>query len=301
MRGTEFAELDAFVAVAERLNFARAATALGLAPSTLSQTIRALEDRLGVRLLNRTTRSVSLTEAGERLLARIRPAFADLNSAVAAVNDFRQKPAGTLRLSVSTIPAHMILAPLLKKFMAAYPAITLDVTVDDASGDIVGGSFDAGIRYGKRIAQNMLLVKASPQSRIVAVASPDYLARHGAPETPHDLQDHDCIRFRLGTGQLLPWEFGKGKRKMEVAVRGPLIVNNPDLIVAAARDGVGIGYMVEAYVAEDIRKGRLIPMLTDWSPLYRSYYLYYASRHHLSAPLRVFIAFLKAQSGGEAS
>ncbi len=296
MRGTEFAALNAFVAVAERRNFARAAAALGLAPSTLSQTVRALEDRLGVRLLNRTTRSVSLTEAGEQLLARVRPAFGELASAVEAVNDFSRKPMGTLRLSVSTIPAHLILAPLLKKFMAAYPAITIDVTVDDASGDLVGGRFDAGIRYGRRIAKDMQLVRVSPQSRILALAAPDYLARRGAPQTPQDLQHHDCIRFRLGDGQLLPWEFGRGKKKMEVAVKGPLIVNNADLVLEAARDGAGIGYMVEAYAADDIRAGRLVPLLTDWPPAWRSYYLYYASRHQLPLPLKVFIAFLKTMN-----
>lgn len=292
MRGTEFAELSAFVAVAERGNFARAATYLRIVPSTLSQTIRSLEERLGVRLLHRTTRSVSLTEAGERLFDRIRPAFEELHGAVESISDFRDTPMGTLRLSVSTVPAQMILAPLLKDFLAAYPAIQLDITIDNANSDIVSGRFDAGIRYGKRIAQDMFLVRASPESRIITVASPDYLATHPRPKTPQDLQQHACIIFCLGTQQQLVWEFEKNRKKIEVTVNGPLIVNDVDLMVKAARDGVGIGYVVEAYVAADIRQEKLIPMLTDWSPAYHGYYLYYTSRRQLSAPLKVFIEFL---------
>src|ERR1035437_2543192 len=171
MRGTQFAELSAFVAGAERGSFAKAAAYLGIAPSTLSQTIRSLEERLDVRLLHRTTRSVSLTEAGARLLERIRPAFEELSGVVESISDFRDTPLGTLRLSVSSIPAQMILAPLMKDFLVAYPAIHLDITVDNTASDIVSGRFDAGIRYGRRIAKDMLLVKASPESRIIAVAS----------------------------------------------------------------------------------------------------------------------------------
>jgi DNA-binding transcriptional LysR family regulator len=293
MRGTEFAELSAFVAVAERKNFAKACAYLGIAPSTLSQTIRSLEDRLGVRLLHRTTRSVSITEAGERLLTRIRPAFDELDAAVDSIGYFRNTPTGTLRLSVSTIPAQMILAPLLKDFLAAYPAINMDITVDNTSSDIVSGRFDAGIRYGRRIEQDMLLIKASHESRIIAVASPEYLAAHPVPKTPEDLQQHACVRFRLNTQAMLPWEFEKNKKKIEVAVNGPLIVNDADLMLKAARDGIGVGYMVEAYAAADIREGRLIPMLVDWSPAHHSYYLYYASRRQLPVPLKVFIEFLR--------
>ena len=293
MRGTEFAELSAFVAVAERKNFAKAAAYLGIVPSTLSQTIRSLEERLGVRLLYRTTRSVSITEAGERLLTRIRPAFEELNGAVESIGYFRNTPTGTLRLSVSTVPARMILAPLLKDFLVAYPAINLDITVDNTTSDIVSGRFDAGIRYGRRIEQDMLLIKVSPQSRIIAVASPDYLAAHPLPKTPEDLHHHACIRFRLDAQQLVPWEFEKNKKKIEIAVNGPLIVNDVDLMVKAARDGIGIGYMMEAYMAEDIKAGRLIPMLADWSPAYHSYYLYYVSRRQLPVPLKVFIEFLR--------
>ena len=293
MRGAEFVELKAFMAVVEHGNFARAAATLGMAPSTLSQTIRALEARLGVRLLHRTTRSLSLTEAGERLLARIRPAFDALGAAVESINDFRDTPMGTLRLSVSTIPAQLILAPLLKEFLALYPAIHLDVTVDNTSSELAMGRFDAGLRYGRRIAQNMLLVRASAPSRIIAVASPEYLRRHPQPKTPQELQHHACIRYRLANQQVVPWEFERHQKKMEIAVDGPLVVNDVDLMVKATLAGVGIGYVVEAYIAEELGQGRLKAMLTDWSPPYHSYYLYYASRHQLSAPLRAFIQFLR--------
>lgn len=293
MRGAEFAELQAFMEIVEHGNFSRAATFLGLAPSTLSQTIRALEERLKVRLLQRTTRSVSLTEAGSHLLERIRPAFKTLNEAMESISDFRDAPMGALRLSVSSIPAQMILAPLLKDFLALYPAIHLDIDVDNANIDIVKGRYDAGIRYGRVIAQDMVMVQASAPSRIIAVAAPEYLARHVMPKTPQELQNHDCIRFRIGNQQLLTWGFEKNKKKIEIAVSGSLIVNNVDLMVKATRDGIGIGYMAEAYLKREIANGELVPMLTDWSPTYDSWYLYYASRQHLSAPLKAFIVFLR--------
>lgn len=294
MRGTQFAELSAFVAVAEHGNFSRAAVALGIVPSTLSQTIRALEERLGVRLLHRTTRSVSLTEAGERMLERVRPAFEELNRAVEAINDFRDTPMGMLRLSVSSIPAHMILAPLMKKFLKAYPAIRLEITVDDTTSDIVKGRFDAGIRYGRRIEKNMHLIRASRESRLIAVAAPEYLARHPTPKTPEDLHGHTCILFRRDNQEIITWEFEKGRKKTEISVNGPLIVNDVDLMVRAARDGIGIGYMVESYLEEYIRQGKLVPLLLDWSPAHHSYYLYYTSRRQLSVPLKAFIVFLRA-------
>lgn len=295
MRGSEFSELRAFMEVVEQGNFSRAAIYLGLAPSTLSQTIRSLESRLGVRLLQRTTRSVSVTEAGEHLLARIRPVFEELNLAVESINDFRDTPAGTLRLSVSSIPAQMILAPILKNFLLAYPAISLEIDVDNSHIDIVKGRFDAGIRYGRVIANDMVMVKASAPSRMIAVASPAYIEIHGTPQTPQDLQAHACIRFRRGNQQLLAWEFEKQKKKIEIAVSGQLIVSDVDLMVKATRDGVGIGYMAETYMKDDIDQGVLVPLLTDWSTAYDSWYLYYASRQHLSAPLKAFIQFLRVQ------
>lgn len=292
MRGTEFAELTAFMAVAEHKNFARAATALEIAPSTLSQIIRTLESRLGVRLLHRTTRHVSLTEVGESFLLKIRPAFDDLYAATESINDFRDTPMGILKLSVSSIPAQMILAPLLKAFLYTYPAIQLEIKVDNINTDIVEGQFDAGIRYGQQIAQDMQLVKASQPSRIIAVASPAYLSSHPIINTPYDLQTHACIRFRMANQQLLAWRFEQDGHEVEILVNGPLIVNDVDLLIKAIRDGIGIGYMVESYIADEIRQKILIPLLEQWSPTDHGWYLYYAGRRHVSAPLKAFIAFL---------
>src|SRR3569833_510850 len=184
MNRTQFAELNAFLAVAERTNFARAAAHLGIAASTIRQTIRTLEERLGMRLLNRTTRSVSLTDAGERLLQRVRPAIGELGAAVEDLNELRDTPSGTLRLNVSSVAAQIVLAPIIKEFLAAYPAISLDITVDDSDGDIVSGRFDAGIRVGRRVARDMQMVRLTEPSRAIAVASPGYLRSNPAPKTP---------------------------------------------------------------------------------------------------------------------
>jgi DNA-binding transcriptional LysR family regulator len=292
MHGSEFAELRAFVAVAERNSFARAAAALGLGTSTISETVRSLEARLGVRLLNRTTRKVSLTDAGERLLTRVRPAIVELDAAIGDLNQFRGTPAGTLRLNVSGIAVQTVLAPALQDFLTAYPAIALDITVDDDESDIVGGRFDAGIRIGHRVARDMQMLRVSAPSRVIAIAAPGYLARRPAPGIPADLQRHDCICLR-NNNRLIDWEFEKGKQKVEVSVSGPLIVNNMELMVRAALDGIGIGYTVDTYVTDHIAAGRLVVLLKDWSPARHSYYLYYSGRGQLPAPLDALIAFFR--------
>lgn len=292
MRGAEFAELRTFVAVAERNSFGRAAGDLGLTPSTVSQTVKSLEARLGTRLFNRTTRNVSLTGAGERLLARVRPAVMELDAAVGDLAQFHDTPSGTLRLNVSSIAAEIILAPAMQAFLSTYPAITLDVTVDDNQIDFSGGHFDASIRVGRRVARDIRMVRVSEPSRLIAVSSPDYLARHSAPHVPADLHGHDCIRLR-SSNQFLAWEFERGKNKLEISVNGPLIVNSMDLLVRAALDGVGIGYTIKSYVSDHIAAGRLVPLLQDWSPAHHSYYLYYSGRGQLPVPLQTFIAFFK--------
>jgi DNA-binding transcriptional LysR family regulator len=294
MNRAQFAELNAFVAVAERTNFARAAAHLGITASTISQTIRALEDRLGMRLLNRTTRSVSLTDAGEKLLDRIRPAITELGAAVEDLNEFRDNPRGTLRLNVSSVAAEIVLAPVIKDFLAAYPAISLDITLDDTNADIVSGRFDAGIRVGRLVARDMQVVRVSEPTRIIAIASPEYLLHHPAPKTPPDLQQHNCINFRKSL-HCVPWEFAKGKSKFEMSVSGSLTVNSMDLVLRAVLAGVGIGYTIESYVAAHIAAGRLVPLLPDWSPGHHSYYLYYTGRRQLPVPLKVFAAFLRQQ------
>lgn len=297
MRGTAYAELECFVAVARHNAFAKAARSLRLAPSSLSAAITGLEGRLGVRLFNRTTRSVSLTDAGERLLARIRPAMEQLSSALEAVEELRDKPAGRLRLSVSTIPANMMLAPLLARFLSTYPAIELDVVVSDATGeDIVKGRFDAGIRYGRWIAQDMTVAQVFPNSRIITVAAPAYLARHPAPAVPQDLHAHACIRYRRSVDEISPWFFRKGRKEIEIAVRGPLIVNSVDLAVRAVLDGLGIGYTVDAYVRPHLDSGALVTVLEDWAPPWAGYFLYYSRGQPVPAPLRAFAEFLRAHS-----
>jgi len=297
MHGTEFTELNAFVAVAERSNFARAAAHLGVVPSTVSQTIRTLEERLGVRLLNRTTRSVSLTDAGERLLARIRPAIMELGAAVEDLNEFRNIPTGTLRLSVSSVAAQIVLAPMIKDFLAAYPAISLDITADDSHSDIAGGRFDAGIRVGRFVAKDMQIVRLTEPTRSIAIATPDYLRRSPPLRTPQDLQNHNCIRLR-SYGQIAAWNFARGKTVLHLSVNGSLVVNSMSLVLGAVLDGVGVGYTIESHVASEIASGRLVPLLTDWSPEHHSYYLYYSGRRQLPVPLKTFIAFLRQRRPG---
>jgi DNA-binding transcriptional LysR family regulator len=300
MRGSEFAELAAFVAIAEHGSFVKAAASLGVSTSTLSQSMRALEERLGVRLLNRTTRSVAPTEAGERLLARIRPALGEIGEAVEEVNAYRDRPAGTLRLSVASLAVRMLIAPVIARFLTEYPAITVDLTVEDSIIDIVRGRFDAGIRSGQWIERDMIALRISPETRLLAVAAPAYLARHPPPAAPHELQGHACIRFRWG--DTLPrWPFEKGDEKIEVAVDGPLITTDVDLVVRAALDGLGICYMVESYVASDLAAGRLVPLLEDWAPRYAGYHIFYPSRRQMPATLTALVEFLRRLGGSQAA
>lgn len=294
MRGSEFAELAGFVAIAEHGSFVKAAAALGISTSTLSQSLRSLEERLGVRLLNRTTRSVAPTEAGERMLARIGPALAELGSAVEEVNAYRDRPAGTLRLSVASLAVRMLIAPVIVRFLAEFPEITVDLTADDGIGaiDIVRGHFDAGIRAGQWIERDMIALRISPETRLLAMASPAYLARRPSPAAPHDLAGHDCIRFRWGDA-VPRWQFEKAGEKIEVAVEGPLITTDIDLAVRAALDGLGLCYMVESYVASDLAAGRLVPLLEDWALRHAGYHIFYPSRRQMPASLTAFIDFLR--------
>ena len=301
MQGSEFAELNAFVAVAEARSFARGARKLGLAPSTVSQTIRMLEERLGVRLLNRTTRSVTVSDAGERLLQRLRPAIMELRAAVEDLSAYRDTPTGTLRLTVSSVAARVVLAPLMKAFLEAFPAITLDITLDDDMTVPLGGNADAGIRVGRLVAKNMQAVQVSEPAKLIVVAAPAYLARHGIPKTPRDLERHNCIRLRNEAGHVA-WGFAKGRHRIEMLVQGPLVVNTMSLLIQAVHQGIGLGYTLESYVREDLAAGRLVGMLGDWAPQPQTYYLYYPHRSRLPVPLAVFVRFLEsARSAGTVS
>ena len=298
MRGTEFAELSAFSAVAEQKSFAKAATQLGIAPSTLSQTIRALEERLGVRLLNRTTRSVATTEAGDRLLAQLRPAMENLSRAMDEVSAFRDRPAGTLRLHMGRVIASEIIMPVISSFLAAYPEITLEIVSEDAKIDLVAERFDAGLRLGELIERDMVAVRLVGEFHVACVASPKYLERHDIPPTPDALHAHTCIRHRWGFDHTVhPWLFEKDGHPLEIAVNGPLIVNDINLAVAAARDGIGIAYVPIGLVRRPIAEGLLVPMLLDWSPTRSGIFIYYPSRRQIPAPLQAFIAFARKMVG----
>ncbi len=294
MRNPGLAEMNAFATIAERRSFSKAAVALGMSPSTLSQTIRDLEERLGVRLLNRTTRSVAPTEAGERLLERLRPLLADFDAAINAVRAFRDKPAGVIRLTVPPPAASFVLAPVLQRFFATYPDIKLEISVDLNLVDIVADRFDAGIRLGNRVDRDMIAVRVSDPIRRVLVAAPTYLAQRPAPKTPHDLLQHNAIRFRLPGGGFIPWRFQEAGKSFDVAPEGSLIVNEPKMAVRAAVDGVGVLYTAQQYVNDEMASGRLTPMLETWIPTETDgFFLYYPSRRHVPAPMQALINFLR--------
>jgi DNA-binding transcriptional LysR family regulator len=291
MRGAEFAELKAFVAVVDRASFARAADNLGLTRSALSQTIRHLEDRLGVQLLNRTTRSVAPTEAGSRLHERIAPMIVEMDAAVAQAVAGTGRTGGTLRINTLGMAAKKVIAPRLGRFHRAHPDVVLDIVIDDGLSDIVAGRFDAGIRVGERLEKDMIAVRLTPDVKLHAVASPDYLAKRGEPRTPTDLRRHDCINWRFpGSGRIYRWEFMKKGKKLEVAVEGPLISNHQDVVVEAAIQGLGILYAYDHDRVDDaIACGRLNRVLTDWSAVNPGLFLYYSNRRHPQPALRAFI------------
>ena len=294
MRGTKFAELAAFVAVAQERSFRRASVRLGLSPSALSHTIRELEERLGAKLLNRTTRSVAPTDAGLDLLDRLAPAFADIAGAVQAVSAFRDQPSGTVRLNLPKLAAQMALAPAFGRFARAYPDVRLELTVDDALTDIVAGGFDAGIRPGERVQRDMVAVRVTPDLRTAIVGSPGYLASQPRPHTPRDLRGHACINYRwAGSGALYRWPFEKAGEALEVAVEGPLTLNDTDLILAAALDGVGLACLLEGAVAGHVAAGRLVRVLDEWCQPFSGFFLYYPGRRQVPTPLRALIDFLQ--------
>jgi DNA-binding transcriptional LysR family regulator len=296
IRGTQFAQLTAFVAVAEHRSFTRAAEHLGLSTPSLSQAIRGLEEKFGVRLLNRTTRSVALTEAGEQLLQHLSPILEGVDNAIDAVNAFRDTPGGTLRLTVHPLAAVTVIGPLVARFSAAYPSIDLEVSVDIACRDIVSEHFDAGVHLGSNIAQDMIAVPIGGNFRIVTVASPDYLSRNPAIESPSDLSGHNCVRYRWDKAVANNWRFMKSGERVDVGVEGTLAVNDHDLALRAALDGVGVVQLPEASVSSLIADGRLVPVLGDWSPNWGSFFLFYPSRRHVPVKMRSLVDFLRRES-----
>jgi DNA-binding transcriptional LysR family regulator len=268
----------------------------------LSQTIRALEESLGVRLLNRTTRSVSPTDAGERLLAQLRPLLDGFDAAIESVNTFRAKPAGHLRLTMPPPAARFVLRPLLARFMEQFPEITLEISAQSALTDIVVGRYDAGIRVRSLLAKGMIAMRITDNVRYAVVAAPAYLARRGLPQGPADLHAHSCIRLRLSASGFLPWKFIIQGKIVEVEVEGSLVLDDPELVVSAAVDSIGIAYIDEDYVASTIADGRLVRVLEDAVlPTTDGFFLYYPSRRQNSAALRAFIDFLRANLRTQAS
>jgi len=297
MRGTQFAQLTAFVAVAEHSSFTKAAAYLGISTPSLSQTIRSLEEQFGVRLLNRTTRSVALTEAGAELLSHLSPVLEGVDRAIDAVNAFRNKPAGRLRLTVHPVAALTVIAPLVARFSAEYPEIRLDITVDAERKDIVGERFDAGIHVGDGIAQDMIAVPIGGKFRLSTVAAPDYLARSAKLSSPEDLKQHNCIKYCwAGNEAGHPWTFRKADQQVEIGVEGPLNVNDLDLALRAGLDGVGVVQLPEVLVAPFIADGRLVPVLVDWCPQWTDFVLFYSSRRHVPLKLRALVDFLRKES-----
>ncbi|HLZ83788.1 MAG TPA: LysR family transcriptional regulator [Caulobacteraceae bacterium] len=298
MARVQLAELSAFVAVAEHRSFTKAAAQVGIALPTMSQTIRSLEERLGVRLFNRTTRSVAVTEAGERLLSELQPALEGIDQALESINFFRDTPCGTLRLAVSRSASTIVSAgramPLIQPFLEAYPAIRLEILLEEGETDIVGGRFDAGIRVGHRIERDMTILRLADEFRVLTVAAPAYLARHPRPLAPNDLHAHNCIQFRKPwDGAIQPWILVKGNEQAEVAVEGSLVVNDVELALTATLQGVGVACLPEPMIASELAQGRLVILLEDWSRTLPGVFLYHPSRRQTPMPLEVFLRFVE--------
>jgi DNA-binding transcriptional LysR family regulator len=294
MQREEAGDLLAFMAVAREGGFTRAAAKLGTSQSALSHTVRRLEARIGLRLLTRTTRSVALTEAGERLLRTIEPAFGEIDSGVASLSELRDKPAGTIRITTSEHAAHTVLWPALIPLVRVYPDLHVELVVDHSLADIVRERLDAGVRLGESIAKDMIAVRIGPDLRMAVVGSPAYFAGRPRPRTPQDLAEHSCINLRLPTaGGLYAWELEKGARALRVRVEGQLVFNDPRLIVRAAVEGCGLACTLEGLVADELASGRLVRVLSDWCPPFAGYHLYYPSRRQPSAAFALVVEALR--------
>ncbi|HDF8570060.1 TPA: LysR family transcriptional regulator [Enterobacter hormaechei subsp. hoffmannii] len=289
-----FNDLLSFMVVARERSFTRAAAQLGVSQSALSHAMRNLEARLEVRLLTRTTRSVAPTEAGEQLFMRLSPHLLEIEQELTALRDTRDKPAGNIRLTAGEHAMSAVLWPVLKPFMAQYPDINVEVTVDDGLTDIVGGRFDAGVRLGEQVAKDMIAIRIAPDMRMAVVGSADYLHRFGVPETPEQLDQHRCINMRLPTrGGLYAWEFERDGRELRVRVDGQLILNSLPQRIDAAENGLGLAYVPEDAVQDALAEGRLVRVLEAWCPAFAGYHLYYPSRRQHTSAFSLLIAALR--------
>lgn len=288
----ELNDLAAFAAVAEEQSFTQAAARLGVSQSALSHRMRGLEQRLGVQLLARTTRSVSTTAAGAALLQELAPALERIEQSLMKVQRQQQRPAGRIRLVLSRTAAHLVLMPKLRAFVQAYPEIVLDITTSNDPVDLVAGEYDAGIQIGEFIQRDMIAVRVTGDMRLAVIGSAEYFESHPVPRTPRDLKDHACLGFRFRSG-LYRWEFEKGRRALTVQPQGPLVFDEPDMLIKAVEAGVGIGMAMEATVQERIASGVLVQVLRDWCPVFPGFFLYYPSRRHQPAALAALIRSLR--------
>jgi DNA-binding transcriptional LysR family regulator len=289
-----FDNLAAFVAVARERSFTRAAAKLGVSQSALSQTIKGLEGRLGLRLLTRSTRSVLATEAGERLLRTLAPRFQEIEQELVALEALRDKPAGTIRITAGEHPAVSILQPALRRILPDHPDVNVEIVVDYGLTDIVAQGFDAGVRLGEQVAKDMVAVRIGPDMRMAVVGAPSYFERHPVPLVPQDLTAHGCINLRLPTyGGINPWEFERAGREVRVRVEGQTIVNHGSLRLQSALDGLGLAYLPEDQILDHVASGSLIRILEDWCASFPGYHLYYPSRRHSSAAFQLVLDALR--------
>ncbi|NID16568.1 LysR family transcriptional regulator [Luteibacter yeojuensis] len=295
MRPDNLSHLAAFAAVARHASFRKAGAELTLTTSAISYAIRNLEERLGVVLFHRTTRSVSLTEAGQRLLERLAPALLDVGEALEEMNNFRAAPAGTLRVNMPRVTAQLLLPGLLPRFLARYPDIHFEAVDNDGLIDIVALGFDAGIRFLEQVPEDMIAVPMGGEQRGACVASPEYIAKHGMPTHPNDLFQHDCIRFRFPSGRLYKWEFEQGATKLELDVRGRVTFGDLRLALDAALAGIGFTLVLDEQVTALVAEGRLRRVLEDWCPPYPGFMLYYPRQRRVTSALRAFIEFIREE------
>lgn len=294
MQREQLSDLAAFVAVAQERSFTRAAAKLGITQSSLSHTVRRLEGSLGLRLLARTTRSVAPTDAGERLLRALRPAFEGIDSGIAALSELREKPAGSIRITTAGHAAETVVLPALQRLLPEYPDIKVEITVDYGLTDIVAERYDAGVRLGEQVAKDMVAVRIGPDMRMAAVAAPPYFHARRPPRVPQDLAGHQCINLRLPTsGGLYAWEFEKAGREVRVHVVGQLAFNDLPTSLRAARLGLGVAYVPEDMVQSDFEAGRLVRVLADWCAPFSGYHLYYPSRRQPTPAFALFVEALR--------
>ncbi|AXI04068.1 LysR family transcriptional regulator [Aquirhabdus parva] len=294
MARENFNDLQAFVIVAREGSFTRAAAQLGVSQSALSHTIRALETRLGLRLLTRTTRSVAPTDAGDRLLSTLTPRFEEIEAELAALTELRERPAGSIRITTAEHAAHDVIWPKLAKFLPNYPDIKVEINIDNQLTDIVAERYDAGVRFGDQVAKDMVAARIGPDMKFALVGTPCYFAQYPVPQTPQDLAEHNCINIRLPTyGGLYAWEFEKDGHALKVRVEGQLIFNSAEMIMKASLAGLGLAYLPEQMLADDIAAGRLVKVLEDWYPTFPGYHLYYPSRRQSSPAFNLFVEAMR--------